>query len=145
MKKIISLILTAILLITPCFVLTGCEFGNPVAKTVYVATADFFYSEDNGHSYGNGKKVYSVGETVYMQVIVKITSNKETPEPISFRLTIPGVETVIAKYFDGQPVTPLSTTDGEVIYEFTIPANGPDEAGRFVLDGTEELNKAFVN
>ena len=64
MKKIITLLMAVILMMGVCVGLVGCgEDENPDAgQTYYVAAADFFYSEDKGHNYGNGTKEYEVGE-----------------------------------------------------------------------------------
>ena len=132
MKKIISIMLFMII-VSICFVLTSCD--KEEQETYYVATADFFYSKDKGHSFGNGTKEYEIGETIYMQVKAKVTSNKGTPEPIKVKLTIPNITALNATYFDGQPITPTyDTVKNVTVYEFTIPANGPDEAGKFVFE-----------
>ena len=81
MKKISTLLLTVIIMIGACVGLIGCgKDKSENGQTYYVAAADFFYSNDKGHSYGNGTKEYQVGETVYMKVKAKATSNKEIPE-----------------------------------------------------------------
>jgi hypothetical protein len=131
MKRSIALLL-AILTLTSCLlVLTSCN-DRSGSSTYYVATSDFFYSSDKGKTYGNGKKEFKVDETIYMQLIVKVTSNKETPEPVSIKLTIPEVIDLGAVYFDGQPVTP-EYEGSNLIYSFTVPTNGPADSGRFVF------------
>ena len=40
-----------------------------------------------------------------------------------------------ATYFDGQPITPTyDAVKNVTVYEFTIPSNGPDDAGKFVFE-----------
>ena len=131
MKKIITLLMAVILMMGVCVGLVGCgEDENPDAgQTYYVAVADFFYSEDKGHTYGNGTKEYEVGEvgdtdkTVYMKVKAKVTSNKEVPETIKIKLTIPNITSIDAKFYDGQPITPTyDAVQNVTTYEFTITA-----------------------
>ena len=118
MKKIVTLFATFILLIATFVGMAGCS-----KEPIYVAAADFFYSEDQGHTYGNGTKEYEVGETVYMKVKAKVTSNIETPEAITIKLTIPNITALDAKYYDGQPITPTyDAVQNVTVYEFTITA-----------------------
>lgn len=137
MKKIMTLLMAVILMMGVCVCLVCCgKYENPDAgqthyagQTYYVAAADFFYSEDKGHTYGNGTKEYEVGEvgdtdkTVYMKVKAKVTSNKEVPETIKIKLTIPNITSIDAKYYDGQPITPIyDAVQNVTTYEFTITA-----------------------
>lgn len=102
----------------------SCKKDDTNAGQIYyVAAADFFYSNDKGHSYGNGTKEYHVGETVYMKVKAKVSSNKEIPESINMKLTIPNITALDAKYYDGQPITPtFDAVQNITTYEFTITA-----------------------
>lgn len=113
-----ALILIVVLTMTS---LSGCS------KTTYSATSGFFYSGDKGHSYGDGTKEYKVGETVYMKVQFKVTSNKKKTSQVSVVLSIPNVENVDAKYMDGQVITPnYDAVNNVTTYEFT--ANASKEA-----------------
>mgnify|MGYP004522171047 CR=1 FL=1 len=121
MKKINTFLLTIVIMVIVCVSLSSC--AKDEGETYYVAAADFFYSNDKGHSYGNGTKEYSVGETVYMKVKAKVTSNKEVPETIKIKLTIPNITALDAKYYDGQPITPTyDAIQNITTYEFTITA-----------------------
>ena len=134
MKKIVSLIMVFAMMLSACLAFTSC--GDEKNETYYVATSDFFYSEDKGHSYGNGTKEYNVGETVYMKVVARVNSNQEVPEPIKMKLTIPNITAVSATYFDGQPITPtIDVVKNVTIYEFTVPTNlsVDSKAGEFVF------------
>lgn len=124
MKKITTLLLTVIVMMSACVGLIGCgKDKSEDGQTYYVAAADFFYSNDKGHSYGNGTKEYQVGETVYMKVKAKVTSNKEVPETVKVMLTIPNITALDAKYYDGQPITPTyDAVQNITTYEFTITA-----------------------
>ena len=106
-------------------VFTGCGDDSANSATSgYSATSEFYYSSDKGVTYGNRKKEYSVGETVYMQVVVKVTSKSETAEPITVRLSIPNITAVDAKYYDGQIITPnYDSLHGVTMYDFTVTAS----------------------
>ena len=91
------------------------------------ATSGFFYSSDKGHSYGDGTKEYEVGETVYMKVMFKVTSDSSKTSQVKVVLTIPNVENVDAKYMDGQVITPnFDAVNNVTTYKFT--ANASEEA-----------------
>lgn len=101
--------------------LTGC------GETTYKATSGFFYSSDKGHSYGDGTKEYNIGETVYMKVKFKVTSNKKKTSQVKVVLSIPNIDNVDAKYMDGQVITPnYDAVNNVTTYEFT--ANVSKEA-----------------
>ena len=136
MKKLITFLMTVILMMGACVGLVGCDDGeDPTAgQTYYVAAADFFYSEDKGHSYGNGTKEYAIGETVYFKVKAKVTTNKDVPETIKMKLTIPNITAVDAKYYDGQPITPIyDAVQNVTSYDFTISASSNSQEWEFVF------------
>lgn len=115
LSRICSLVLVIVLMMS---VLSGC------GKTTYEATSGFFYSSDKGHSYGDGTKEYAVGETVYMKVMFKVTSNSKKTSRVKVVLTIPNVESVDAKYMDGQVITPnFDALNNVTTYEFTANAS----------------------
>lgn len=115
-KMLISFLIIAITIIP----LTGC---GPF-KTKYTAESAFFYSNDKGHTYGNGTKEYAVGETVYMKVIYKVTSNKKKTSQVKVTLTIPSSQNVDAKYMDGQVITPeYDPVKNVTTYSFTANAS----------------------
>lgn len=117
-KKMLVLFLAATLTMAS---LTGC------GETTYKATSGFFYSSDKGHSYGDGTKEYNVGETVYMKVKFKVTSNKKKTSQVKVVLSIPNIDNVDAKYMDGQVITPnYDAVNNVTTYEFT--ANVSKEA-----------------
>ena len=139
MKKFVSLIMVFVCMLSVCLTFTNCGgaadkaadevAGNVASNVYYVANADFFYSDDLGHSYGNGTKEYNVGETVYMKVTARVDSNKEIPEPINVKLTIPNITAVSATYFDGQPITPkVDIVQNVTVYEYTVPTNLPEKS-----------------
>lgn len=93
-------------------------------KTTYTATSGFFYSNDKGHSYGDGTKEYEIGETVYMKVKYIVTSNKKKNSQVKVVLSIPKVQNVDAKYMDGQVITPnFDAVNNVTTYEFTANAS----------------------
>lgn len=104
--------------------LAGC------GKVEYKADSGFFYSGDKGHSYGDGTKEYEIGETVYMKVKFKVTSNKKKTSQVKVVLSIPNVENVDAKYMDGQVITPnFDAVNNVTTYEFT--ANASKESNEY--------------
>lgn len=139
MKKIVSLLMVMVLMLSTCFVFTSCKKNkkntdDTPPKTSYVATSDFSYSYDKGHTYGNGTKEYAIGETVYLKVKAKVTTNKETPETIKMKLTIPNITALDAKYYDGQPITPTyDAVQNVTTYEFTITAAMNAQEWEFVF------------
>lgn len=117
-SRICSLMLVAVMLMS---LLAGC------GKATYKADSGFFYSSDKGHSYGDGTKEYEVGETVYMKVLFKVTSDSKKTSQVKVVLTIPNIENVDAKYMDGQVITPnFDAVNNVTTYEFT--ANASEEA-----------------
>ena len=114
-KKVFSLALALIMVLVT---LTGC------GKASYSAASSFSYSSDKGHSYGDGTKEYSVGDTVYMKVIFKVTSDKKKTSQVKVVLSIPKIESVDAKYMDGQVITPnYDAANNVTTYEFTANAS----------------------
>lgn len=96
-------------------------------ETTYSAASDFFYSADKGHSYGDGTKEYEIGDTVYMKVKFKVTSNQSKTSQVKVVLTIPSIDNVDAKYMDGQIITPnFDAVNNVTTYEFT--ANSSETA-----------------
>ena len=113
-KKTISALLVASLAMG---IFTAC------GETTYSAASDFFYSADKGHSYGDGTKEYAIGDTVYMKVKFKVTSNKKKVSQVKVVLTIPSIDNVDAKYMDGQIITPnFDPVNNVTTYEFTANA-----------------------
>ena len=126
MKKIIAVFLVIVTLGT-CLMLTGCD-----GDIIYTADSDFYYSADKGATYGNRTKEYSVGETIYMQVMVNVISSSEKIETVKVKLTIPNVTSVSAKYYDGQIITPnYDTLNNVTIYEFTVPVSSASQPQSF--------------
>lgn len=122
MKRLEKGLVLLLVMIITMMSLTGC------GETTYTATSGFFYSSDKGHSYGDGTKEYEIGETVYMKVKFKVTSNEKKTSQVKVVLSIPNVENVDAKYMDGQVITPnYDAVNNVTTYEFT--ANASKEAG----------------
>ncbi|HAV90088.1 MAG TPA: hypothetical protein DCW44_02285 [Eubacterium sp.] len=114
-KRVLTSVLIGIIVISS---LTSC------GKTKFKADSGFFYSSDKGHTYGDGTKEYSVGETVYMKVKYHVTSDSKKEKKVKVVLTIPNVENVDAKYMDGQVITPnYDAANNVTTYEFTANAS----------------------
>ncbi|MCM1054553.1 MAG: hypothetical protein NC394_03425 [Bacteroides sp.] len=117
-KRTLAAFLAAVLAVGS---LTGC------GETTYLAASDFFYSSDKGHTYGDGTKEYAIGDTVYMKVKFKVTSNEKKTSQVKVVLTIPNIQNVDAKYMDGQIITPnYDAVNNQTTYEFT--ANASEDA-----------------
>lgn len=117
MKRIKKMFPVILVLVVAMSTLTAC------GKTTYSAASDFFYSSDKGHSYGDGTKEYAIGDTVYMKVKFKVTSNKKKTSQVKVVLTIPSIDNVDAKYMDGQIITPnFDAVNNVTTYEFTANA-----------------------
>ena len=113
-RTVASVLLVALMAVS----LTGC------GETTYTASSGFFYSADKGHTYGDGTKEYAVGETVYMKVKFKVTSDEKKTSQVKVVLTIPNVQNVDAKYMDGQVITPnFDAANNVTTYEFTANAS----------------------
>lgn len=121
MNKIKRNLLLFIIIVFAAVLATGC------GETTYTAASGFFYSSDKGHSYGDGTKEYIVGETVYMKVKFKVTSDNKKISQVKVVLSIPNAQNVDAKYMDGQVITPnFDAVNNVTTYEFT--ANASKEA-----------------
>lgn len=118
MKKIKRTLASVLLVALMAVSLTGC------GETTYTASSGFYYSADKGHTYGDGTKEYAVGETVYMKVRFKVTSDEKKTSQVKVVLTIPNVQNVDAKYMDGQVITPnFDAANNVTTYEFTANAS----------------------
>lgn len=118
MKKIISILL--VICMMACL-LTGCK----EEETVYtVAKKDFYYSEDNGSTYGNRRIKFEVGQEIYMQLQIEVDTNKEDVEELKVNLKIPNIDAVDSYYYSGQKITPVKDEINNVtVYTFTIATN----------------------
>jgi len=139
-KKVLALTLA---LVFAMGALTGC------GKTTYTAASGFFYSGDKGHTYGDGTKEYAVGETVYMKVKFKVTSDSKKTSQVKVVLSIPNVENVDAKYMDGQVITPnFDAVNNVTTYEFTanaaIESNEQECVIQFVPNATGSVTMTLV-
>lgn len=126
MKKVIigiSAFLLGALILIAIAVFVVVPFFD-LGPTSYAAVSDFYYSSDKGHSYGDGTKEYAIGDTVYMKVKFKVTSNKNNTSQVKVVLTIPNIDNVDAKYMDGQIITPnFDAVNNVTTYEFTANAS----------------------
>ena len=118
-KKISTLILSLFIGLTAMVSLTGCD------ETVeYDASCKFYWSADGGATYVDGSKEYEVGENVYMQLKVKVNSTSEKQQKVNVTLTIPYVQDVVSKYYDGQVITPeYDELNHIAVYNFTVIAS----------------------
>lgn len=113
-----GVVLAVIMLVAVLFAID--HFG----PATYTAASSFLYSADKGHTYGNGTKEYTVGETVYMKVQYNVISDKAKTSQVRLTLTIPNVQNVDAKYMDGQVITPnYDPVQNITTYEFTANAS----------------------
>lgn len=112
--------------------LTSCGWFNK--DVTYNATSGFYWSSDAGATYKSGTKEYEVGENVYMQLIVKVDSTSSKNEEIGVTLTVPYIQDVVSKYFDGQVITPeFDELNHITTYNFTIIASNNASESKFVF------------
>jgi hypothetical protein len=110
-------------------VLTGCG-----SKAEYTASSGFYWSSDAGATYKNGTKEYEVGENVYMQLIVRVDSTRKSQDKIGVTLTIPYVQDVVSKYYDGQVITPeVDELNHTTTYNFTVIASNNATDSKFIF------------
>ena len=122
MAKVVKRLSMVVALLLCAVGVTACS--SPFGKVEYKAKTSFFYSNDKGRTYGDSTKEYAVGETVYMKVMFEVVSNKNKSSQIKAVLTIPNIESVDAKYMDGQDIDPSSDPIKNVTtYEFTTIAS----------------------
>jgi hypothetical protein len=113
--------------------LTGILLASCSAPT-FKAESDFYYSDDAGATYGNGTKEYYVGDNVYMQLLVRITSSKKGDTTVGATLEIPHVKNVSASYLDGQPITPETDEVAQTeTYAFNVVASDNPVAWKMVF------------
>ena len=117
MKRTIALLVSICLILS----MTGCR----KKETEYtVAKKDFYYSEDNGSTYGNRRIKFEVGQEIYMQLQIEVDTNKEDVEELKVNLKIPNIDAVDAYYYSGQKITPVKDEINNVtVYTFTIATN----------------------
>lgn len=79
----------------------------------YEVKSQFFYSDDAGKTYGDSRKEFKVGETVYMKINIEAIFKKDfifsrSLDFVSCELIIPNITSVDAKYYDGTVITPFT-------------------------------------
>ena len=130
MKKSIFVISIALVL---SVLLSGCSITiwpfspeKPLeffSKT-YTAQTEFYYSSDAGKTYGNRTKEFKAGEAVYMQVIIKVETNRRAAETVKATLSIPNMGTVSSSYYDGPMISTINDLENNVTqYILDIPAS----------------------
>lgn len=94
-------------------------------QTVYtVEKRDFYYSFDNGATYGNERVDLEVGKTILMKVLITVTTNKEEKESVGGSLSIPNITAIDAYYLRGQKITPtVDAINNVTTYGFSISTN----------------------
>lgn len=135
MRKIKKVVLVLIMVLTTVISLASCDnwkfWEN---KKSYVATSDFYWSSDGGATYKNGTKEYNVGENVYMQLVIKVENSSKKQEKVGVTLTIPYVQDVVSKYYDGQVITPeIDELNHMTIYNFDVIASKNASDSRFIF------------
>lgn len=96
------------------------EFNNEFS----VPKREFYFSTDNGKTYGNRQIEFEVGKSVYMQLIIRVESSDADPYDVKGELKIPNVKSVDAYYMKGQKITPnQDDINGYTTYPFTVTTN----------------------
>ncbi len=120
MKKVLSALMAGVMMFG-LLTVGGCKKKEVEYK---VTVEDFFFSTDNGATYGNRRVEFPVGESVYMQVVVFIESDDEEEHVIEGELCIPNIQSVDAYYLKGQKITPKVDEVNEMTtYPFEITTN----------------------
>lgn len=133
MKNIIKNMIIFIASFAICFA-TGLALKGCNGKTEYTAQSGFYWSSDAGATYKNGTKEYEVGENVYMQLIVRVDSTGDSQDKIGLTLTIPYVQDVVSKYYDGQTITPeVDELNHTTTYNFTVIASKNASDTKFIF------------
>ena len=133
MRRIFTVFIAAVMCMN---VVTACNKDDvkKIGEPEYKAVSGFYYSSDNGHTYGDGTKEYSVGKTVYMKVKFKVISNKKKASTVNVVLSIPNIESVDAQYLDGQVIKPEYDAKNNVTsYTFTASASKEPEEQECVI------------
>lgn len=121
MKKRIAMLMSLVMMVAGMSLLSGC---GKEELTYNVDKEEFYFSTDNGSTYGNRKVEFEVGKSVYMQVVVDVTSSDEKPHDITGELKIPNIQAVDAYYLKGQKITPNEDSLNDyTVYPFTITTN----------------------
>lgn len=107
-KKILFILLIGIVSILSI----QCSKESKQAKNQksYEAKSQFYYSDDAGRTYGNSRKEFKVGETVYMRINIEVSKKKRFAPSLDFvecQLILPNITSVDAKYYDGTVITPF--------------------------------------
>lgn len=132
-KKVIAILVVVILGFFLIYTVGGVIVSK-LKPTTYRASSGFYYSRDKGHSYGDGTKEYDVGDTVYMKVKFKVVSSSDRVTQVTVTLTIPNVESVDARYMDGQIITPnYDSVNNVTTYEFTANASSDAEEEECII------------
>lgn len=127
-KKITAMFTSLAICFMAVLALTRCS------KTEYTASSGFYWSSDAGATYKNGTKEYEVGENVYMQLIVRVDSTGKSQDKIGVTLTIPYVQDVVSKYYDGQVITPeVDELNHTTTYNFTVIASNSATDSKFIF------------
>lgn len=103
--------------------LVGCdEVQKPVEYSV--KKSEFYFSTDNGNTYGNRRMVFEVGDTVFMQLQIEVSSTSDEKETVTCDLMIPYIDAVDAYYYRGQKITPTRDAISNLTtYSFTVTTN----------------------
>lgn len=121
MKKRIEMLISLVMMVAEMLLLSGC---GKEELTYNVDKEEFYFSTDNGSTYGNRKVEFEVGKSVYMQVVVDVTSSDEKPHDITGELKIPNIQAVDAYYLKGQKITPNEDSLNDyTVYPFAITTN----------------------
>ena len=121
MKKMMVVFSLVVILCSAFF--TGCSCNKDI--TYSVEKADFYYSIDNGSTYGNERYELETEQTVLMKIIICVTSTSEDPETIDCKLAIPKIDAVDAVCIETKAkMTPqIDDINNITYYNFKIVTN----------------------
>jgi hypothetical protein len=144
MKKIMLTFLALITMFMSCIASAGCA---KEAEVVYNAKSDFFYSRDNGLTYGNGRVMFDVGEDVLLRVVVHVQSTSLVEKTVQVTLTFPDNDAVVCQYESGQKVEPIYFPNQKITkYNFVVDAdkNSEEHSFTFCLSANAQTEMSMI-
>jgi len=109
-------------------ILAACSSTSTAKDFRLVPNIKFYYSQDNGKSYGDSRRQLLVGTTAYMKIMLAIAENIDKTMVVNVDIKIPNIKGIEATYNRGQNIPSKDdAVNNCVIYTASIvPALSPD-------------------